>query len=574
MQPLTDALAGAPRQLVWNDKMTSSFQQTKECLARATLLFHQLTDAELRVNTDASTRAIAGAIHQVVGGRLQPLGFFSRRTSPAESRYSAYDLELLAIYSTLIKFRHILEGRRFRIWTDQKPLKRAFLKTRDPVSNRRRHQLAFISEFATDIAHVPGLENIVADALTRQFDDEKDTAFVHSITHALVDVDLGDLAREQPPIEDEQPSALKLQLISFPGVSREIVCDISLGRPRVLVPESRRHSIFDAVHGLAHPSGRATLSIVARSYVWRNMRQDVLLWARQCKACAASKVARHTTPPVKAIPVPLERFSHVHVDIVGPFVQDQGCKYILTMIDRTTRWPEATPIENTSAETVLQAFLATWIARYGIPCTVTTDRGAQFTSTVWKSVLARLGINIAATTAYHPQANGVVERFHRTLKDALRCSVRASKSWMRSLPWVMLGIRNSPKLDTSTSTAEVLFGVPLRIPGACFGSNHSPSISEQLQLLRANAAAFTPEVLDHGRFKISPFVAKSLRVAKFVYIRDDRLGKASLTTRYLRPFKVINKDWQNNTFRVDMGSREDSISLARLKAASVSEEST
>ena len=101
--------------------MTSAFQQTKERLAEATLLFHQLTDAELRVNTDASNKAIAGSIHQVVGGCLQPLGFFSRRTSGAESRYSSYDLQLLEIYSTLIKFRHVLEGCRFSIWTDQKP---------------------------------------------------------------------------------------------------------------------------------------------------------------------------------------------------------------------------------------------------------------------------------------------------------------------------------------------------------------------------------------------------------------------------------------------------------------------
>ena len=266
LRPLTDSLAGAPRLLTWNDQMTEAFQQAKERLATAALLFHQRPDMELRVHTDASTKAIAGAVHQVVDGHQQPLGFFSRRTSSAESQYSAYDLELLAIYSTLIKFRHILEGRQFRIWTDQKPVTRAFLKARDPVSNRQRHQLAFISEFATDIAHVPGLENVVADALTRQFDDKKEAAIVHSVAHALVDVDIAEIAKEQLSIEDEQSSSLELRLVRFPGVDQEVVCDTPLGRPRVLVPQCRHQAIFDAIHGLAHPSGRATLAIVARSY--------------------------------------------------------------------------------------------------------------------------------------------------------------------------------------------------------------------------------------------------------------------------------------------------------------------
>ena len=102
LRPLTDALAGVPRQLVWNDVMTTAFHRAKQKLADATLLFHPVPDTELRVDTDASSRAIAGAIHQVVNGKLQPLGFFSCRTTPAETRYSAYDLELLAIYATIV----------------------------------------------------------------------------------------------------------------------------------------------------------------------------------------------------------------------------------------------------------------------------------------------------------------------------------------------------------------------------------------------------------------------------------------------------------------------------------------
>ena len=575
MRPLTDALAGRPRQLIWTDEMTSAFRQTKQLLAEAALLVHPVPGAELRVHTDASSRAVAGAIHQVVQGQMQPLAFFSRRTSTAEARYSAYDLELLAIYSTILKFRHMLEGRSFKIYTDQKPLTSAFLKGKDPISNRQRQQIAFISEFATDMAHVPGLENVVADALSRQYDDGDPAVIVHSVAYKLADVQLSDIAKEQPPLESESTTSLGLELVSFPGVERQVVCDTSTGKPRVLVPTSRRRQIFEAIHSLAHPSGKATLAIISKSYVWQDMRRDVLRWARQCRDCGVSKVAVHTRPPVLPIPVPSTRFEHVNVDLVGPFSPDRGFRYLLTIVDRMTRWPEAIPIAETTADSVVQAFIDNWISRYGVPVTVTSDRGAQFTSEAWRKALGKLGINVSTTTSYHPQANGLVERFHRTLKNALRCAVRTSQSWSRSLPWVLLGIRNAPKLDTATSSAEVVFGTPLRIPGICFQSEQkSQTAEEQLASARANVAAFTPRVLDLGRFKSSPFIAKSMRTAKFIYVRDDRLGKQSLAPKYTGPFKVLRKDWDNNTFLLDVGKKEDVVSLSRLKPASVPDEAT
>ena len=164
---------------------------------------------------------------------------------------------------------------------------------------------------------------------------------------------------------------------------------------------------------------------------------------------------------------------------------------------------------------------------------------------------------------------GWFERFHRTLKDALRSAVKASSSWSRSLPWVMLGIRNVPKLDTATSTVEVVYGVPLRIPGACFQGNPAEGQSkiEQLKLAQTNVSDFTPKTLDLGKFRASPFISKSLLTSKFVYVRDDRLGKSSLAPRYVGPFKVLERNWENNNFLLDLGKKKDYIALTRLKVA-------
>ena len=233
------------------------------------------------------------------------------------------------------------------------------------------------------------------------------------------------------------------------------------------------------------------------------------------------------------------------------------------MVDRTTRWPEAVPITDTMAETVLQTFLDTWVSRFGVPATVTTDRGAQFTLELWRRTLSKLGIGVSSTTAYHPQANGMVKRMHRTLKNALCCTGRTGESWSRSLPWVLLGIRNAPRTDTATSTAEVIFGVPLRIPGLCFQTEQrqSSTAAEQLEQARSNVASFTPKTLDLRRFKESPFITKTLRMADHVYVRDDRLGKSSLMAKYTGPFKVLKKNWDSNTFLLQIGNREDAVSL-------------
>ena len=226
-------------------------------------------------------------------------------------------------------------------------------------------------------------------------------------------------------------------------------------------------------------------------------------------------MAVHKKPSVLPILVPTTWFEHVHVDLVGPFTPDRGYRYLLTVVDRTTRWPEAIPIAETMADSVVQSFIDHWISRYGVPVTVTSDRGTQFTSEAWCMAVSKPGINVSVTTSYHLQANGLVERFHRTLKNALRCAIRTSQSWSRSLPWVLLGIRNAPKLDTATSSAEVVFGTPLRIPGLCFQSEQDPrTAEEQLSAARANVASFSPKVLDLGRFKSLPFVAKSLRTAQ------------------------------------------------------------
>ena len=140
---------------------------------------------------------------------------------------------------------------------------------------------------------------------------------------------------------------------------------------------------------------------------------------------------------------------------MGPLPPSRQFTYLLTVIDHFTRWPEFVPITDITAETVARAFIAGWIARFGIPATITTDHGPQFQSALWHQLMILLGTHRIRTTSYHPIANGIVEWFRHQLKASLK-STPTLTHWMDNLPFVLLGIRTSLKHDIGCSSAELV----------------------------------------------------------------------------------------------------------------------
>nr|VZI37579.1 unnamed protein product [Spirometra erinaceieuropaei] len=194
------------------------------------------------------------------------------------------------------------------------------------------------------------------------------------------------------------------------------------------------------------------------------MNKDVKAWACSCLNCQRNKVQRYNNSPPGAFPSPEARFSHVHLNVVGPLPPSNGFTHLLTCVDRYTCWAEAIPLPNAQDETIVKAFVSRWVVMFGAPSTVTTDRGAQFESAFFQTLLNFLGCTRIRTTAYHPAANGMVERFHRQLKTALR-AVEDPGSWSDNLPLALLGIRAALKSDVGCSSAELVFGTTLRLPG-------------------------------------------------------------------------------------------------------------
>jgi transposase InsO family protein len=137
------------------------------------------------------------------------------------------------------------------------------------------------------------------------------------------------------------------------------------------------------------------------------------------------------------------------VDLLGPLKYSNNFNYIFTIIDRTSQWMEAVPLsEKMSAAACAKALTFTWISRFGVPETITSDRGPQFTSNLRVKLCEMLNISHRQTTAYHPESNGAIERLHRHLKDAL-CARAAAVTWSEELPFVLLGLRAQPREDLS-----------------------------------------------------------------------------------------------------------------------------
>ena len=322
--------------MTWTTETEEAFKDVKAKLAEATRLAHPTSGAPLSIQVDASDTGVGAVLQQHLSGRWEPLGYFSKTLKPAETRYSTLGRELLAVYLAIRHFRHSVDGREFAIYTDHRPLVSAIGSSSDRYSPRETRHLDFIYQFSTDVRHVPGKDNPVADALSRT------VAALQAPPHPLQDFEeLADAQQEDHSLQTflESQHSLSLRRSQLDN-GRTLVVDVSTGSPRPLVPERLRREYFRLLHGLSHPGIRSTQHLLCSRFVWPNKKADT----RECIQCQRVKVQRHTRAPVQAFVPPEARFDHVHIDLVGPLPPSDGHAYLLTCVDRFTRWVEAIPL--------------------------------------------------------------------------------------------------------------------------------------------------------------------------------------------------------------------------------------
>jgi hypothetical protein len=399
--------------------------------------------------------------------------------------------ELLAAYLAVLRFKDFLEGRTVILFTDHKPLVNALQSRLVAKHDRQQRHLSFILEYISSAQYIKGKDNVIADALSRDitpscpsssaFEDPiRDVAthfhtsdssstsshFTPTVNMIITDaLDLFGIARAQ--LIEHEIDSYKNKLKSFPlSPQTSILCDTSTMHPRPFVPSSLRKRIFTDLHSLSHPGPKASVRLIKSRYFWPGIDRDVREWSRQCHACQVSKVSRHTKTPILPLDIPSARFETVQIDLVGPLPHahhpsthvSTSFQYLLTCIDRNTRWLEAIPIPDTSAKAVAYSFLSNWISRFGVPLYILTDRGAQFESQLFSELSSLIGFHRLRTSSYRPSTNGNLERCHRILKASLKAR---GGDWFLSLPLVLLALRALPDEDGFSPFLRVTGKTPL-----------------------------------------------------------------------------------------------------------------
>jgi len=257
----------------------------------------------------------------------------------------------------------MLEGRRFTLYTDHKPLTFALSKAAEPWTPCQCSHLSYVAEFTGDIRHIAGEHNVVADTLSCPPQAAVTIAAVAATAQTLDYTAIAEAQRDCPSIQAAGDSSLTLQLIPFGTV--RVLCDTKGHHPRPVIQLGHRRQVFDSFHSMAHPGAKATRRIMNQRVVWSCMSKDVTKWVKDCQSCSRAKVTSQPPAAVQPIPVPQQQFSHIHMDIVGPLpVSREGFRYLFAIIDRSSRMLEAVPLTNIETETCPDALISQWVARF------------------------------------------------------------------------------------------------------------------------------------------------------------------------------------------------------------------
>jgi len=360
------------------------------------------------------------------------------------------------------------------------------------TNNRLDRWRILLSEFDYDAEYEPGPQHAVADTFSRlptegldtvQISQEIPTVWVTTLSGAVLDpglpenretarIPLGELSQKQA--DDEFCQEVKKLLDTsestrFYQNADGLLCREGhrAGSQQLLIPRSLVNEVLRAEHSsplAAHPGGSRMYRSLRENSYWPSLAADVFGWVAACPTCAKNRLmGTQSTALMRLFPA-TEPFADLAIYLLGPLPRTpEGYDYILVIRDRFSKVMRAVSLKDISALGVLLTFLDTWVAIYGIPDSVLLDNGPQFAAVLWQGVLKALGIDTNYATPYHPQTNGQVERFNKTLVKQLRHYVSDHVvTWSRCL--ILVVTAYNFQVHGSTGKVPFAFVSPRRLP--------------------------------------------------------------------------------------------------------------
>lgn len=516
--PLTQLLKKGV-DFVWSKECDLAFNNLKKSFSNGNMLIHPSDDKPFILETDASDFALGAVLYQRNDDDiLQPVGFYSRQFLPAERNYPVYERELLAIVASLKHWRHLLMGSRHQIsiHSDHKNL--LYFQTATAMSPRLARWSMYLSCFDFVINYVKGSENERADLLSRRPDFESAANLVAMPPQALLPEEkfveiqpekLDVMTRgipilepqDLPPVQSDVlledfdlnldwPLAIlhffltdewidmpeqflkkclveKANFAEKNGILYRILADKVTTVPYCRAKE-RCAKVKQLHEGIGHFKFDSLKDIISLRFWWPNWQLTVKEVIQQCPKCqmdeSANTKVKLPLNPLPPAPLPFMRWG---IDFVQDLpLTDSGNRHIITAIDYATRWVVTKAVPSRTSAEMVKFLYDHILIPFGCPQELISDRASAIVAGALPGYLAIQGIKHKATTPYHPQTNGMVERMHCSLTHAITTlSNSKANCWDDYLAQATFALRVRKHAVTGFSPFQLLYGIEPTIPG-------------------------------------------------------------------------------------------------------------
>lgn len=329
---------------------------------------------------------------------------------------------------------------------------------------------------------------------------------------------------------------------------------------QIVTPRAYRAEILKLAHEIpmaGHLGINKTFQKVTKHFYWPGVRKEVANFCKTCHTCQIVGKPNQKPPvaPLKPIPVAAEAFTRIIIDCVGPLPKTRsGNEYLLTIMCASTRFPEAIPLRRITAVHIVDA-LTKFFTFVGIPKEIQSDQGSNFMSGLFQQVVDLLGARQIRASAYHPESQGALENFHRTLKNMMRTyCIENEKDWDKGIPFLLFAARDAIQDSLGFSPFELIFGHQVRGPLKLLKENLLNEKAEGLNLLEyvtsfrarlAETARFAQENLKTSQEKMKRLYdikakSRTFHVGDKVLVLLPTL-KEPLRARYHGPYPIVKR---------------------------------